>query len=512
MQLSQGLRKIRAFFKIDMKTRRMKYCFLVLFFLLLINGIRAQDSSLVKLSKQIDSLLRDESLAHASWGICVMNTESNDVVFDYNSRQSLVPASTLKLVTSGAAINLLGHDYRFNTLLQYDGKIDHQGTLNGNLYIKGSGDPSFGSARFGPQNSLDSVFKRWLKVLKEKNIRQITGTVIADPDIFDAGNLPSGWMWGDIGNYYGVTASGLNVMENKYYVWFRPGMNLGDSASVVKIEPYIYGLNYINHVKTAASGTGDNVNIYGSPMTYLRFFEGTVPMGNDFTVRGSVPDPPYLAAILFYKYLIQNGIDICMEPTTTVLDRYKNIVHDHDRKKLAESDINSLPDIITQLNYWSINVYAESLLKLLGSEKGTEGSTKSGIRVLFKYLEDNEIDASGMVMDDGSGLSHLNRISTWLLARILAEYTRDSEFPYFYKSIPLAGNSGTMTDILKGTIADGRLHAKSGGLEDVKSYAGYVTDKNGEMLSFSIIFNSFQGTSAELQKKLVRLMLTISEL
>lgn len=490
----------------------IKYLSAYIILMLNINILFAQDTAVLRLIGFIDSMMNDKSLAHTSWGICVMNTESNDVIAEYNSQQSLIPASTFKLVTSGAAMNLLGHDYRFVTMLQYDGKIESDGVLKGNIYIKGSGDPSFASTRFGQDNSQDTIFSKWLAVLKAKKIKKLTGAVIGDPGIFDEKWLPAGWMWYDIGNYYGAGASGLNVNENRYYVWFRPGSKIGDTAGVVRIDPLISKLQYINHVRTAASGTGDNVYIYGSPLTYLRFFEGTVPLGGDFPVRGSVPDPAYLCASLFHKYLVENGIEVCLEPTTTVLDSFKNIPHSLERKPLSAWDKFSLTDIMTQLNYWSINVYAESMVKVTGKEINGEGSYKAGVKAITDYLKDNDIDVSGLVIDDGSGLSHLNRITTFQLARILSEYTRDSEFPYFYKTLPVAGNSGTMTYVLKGTIADGRLRAKSGSLEDAKAYAGYIKDKNGEMLSFSMIFNAFNGPSSVLQKKMEMLMLRIAEL
>jgi len=231
------------------------------------------------LQNEINLLQSDAVLNHAAWSVFALETGSGNVVAEYNADMVLEPASVMKILTTGAALSILGSDYTFQTRLEYTGTIDGKGTLHGNLYITGGGDPTIGSDRFGKACLTDSVFAEFLAVLKKNNIKHIEGMVVADASIFSENPMSYSWGWEDIGNYYASGAWGININENQYRLYFNAGKNVGDKAELTKTDSGAVGITFINHVVTGKAGSGDNVIIFGAPYTNVRLLEGTVPLG-----------------------------------------------------------------------------------------------------------------------------------------------------------------------------------------------------------------------------------------
>ena len=177
----------------------------------------------------------------------------------------MYPASNLKLLTTAVALDMLGGDYQINTDLEYDGQINSKGELNGNLYIRGEGDPTLGSSEMEGVARYDSLFRIWVEQIKAKGIIKITGNIIGDDSYFDYMPLPGGWAWDDIGNYYAAGTSGLCINENLYYLYFKPADSVGEKAEVIRTEPQLANLSFINHMKTGKKGSGDNGYIYAAP-------------------------------------------------------------------------------------------------------------------------------------------------------------------------------------------------------------------------------------------------------
>ncbi|MDQ3049161.1 MAG: D-alanyl-D-alanine carboxypeptidase/D-alanyl-D-alanine-endopeptidase, partial [Bacteroidota bacterium] len=268
------------------------------------------------LNKEIENLKKDPDLKHASWSVCVMNSSKDSVIAEYNSHLSLVPASTLKIVTTASALSILGSNFTFETLLQHDGIFDSiSGVLKGNLYIKGGGDPSLGSEYFKNKKDSLSTVEKWAIILKKKGIRKIEGAVIADASIFEDNMVPSQWIWGDIGNYFGAGACGLSYSDNKYIVNFRSGA-AGSKTSVNSIQPAVEGLEFINNV--TAGGSEDNAFIFGSQYSYYRMAQGTIPPNkSNYEVEGAMPDPALFCARAL-EYALKNMDVEIMEKAGTI--------------------------------------------------------------------------------------------------------------------------------------------------------------------------------------------------
>ncbi len=464
----------------------------------------AQNTTLI--NQEINKLKADSTLEHASWGITVISAKTGNIIASHNSEQSLIPASTLKALTTGAALDILGSNFKFLTRIAYSGEFDTKtGILNGDVYIIGGGDPSLGSKYFKGQGE---ILNQWVDTLKGKGIKKITGSIIADGSIFEYNPTPPQWIWADIGNYYGAGASGLSYKDNTFTIRFNSG-STGTTTQISSTDPVIANLELKNNV--IAKGTFDSAYVYGTPFNYQYFCEGAIPPNKiNFKVKAAMPDPALFCAQSFSEILQKSGIEINSKPTTIRLleGKTSSVV----KKELFVHQSPTLDKIVYWINQKSVNLYAEHLLKYLGYSQKGNGSNHSGIGVLKEYCANNSISTSGIYLYDGSGLARANVINTAAQAEIMYRLSQQKEFKTFYNSLPLAGKTGSLKYMFKGTIAEGNLRAKSGSFTGVRAYTGYVTSKNGELLCFSVIVNNYIGSARLIKKKLEGLLIAIAEI
>lgn len=476
-----------------------------------------------KLKAEIENLKKDPDLKHASWSVYVMNTKKDSALIEYNSNLSLIPASTLKIVTTGAALSILGSDFVFQTKIQYDGIFDSlTGTIKGNLYILGGGDPSLESEYFKDKKDSLTTVEKWAKILKGKGIKKIEGAVIGDAGIFEDNMIPGQWIWSDIGNYFGAGASGLSYHDNKYTIYFNSGAT-NTNTLINKIEPAIEGLNIINHV--TAGGNDDNAFIYGSPYSYYRAAQGTIPANkNNYEVEGSIPDPALFCVTELEKALKNIGIQVSKKATTIRAEKddnaiheksamTKNIVYDPTKRNILYIHFSpSLDKIVYWTNLKSNNMYAEHLLKYICYKKTGYGSENKGTEIITEFWKNKGVDVNGFFMNDGCGLARANVITTKTEAQILWLLSKDKNYNAFYNSLPVAGKSGSLAGLCEGSCAENNLHAKSGYITRARGYAGYVKNKKGEMLCFSLIANNYECSPTQMKKKLEKILVAIAEI
>ncbi len=485
-----------------------KKLFLFFFLLQLIFSYSQINS---KLNTEIEKLKTDSELKNAVWSICVMPANKDTVLTEYNSQISLVPASTLKIATTGAALITLGGDFKFETKLQYTGVFDTlTGTIKGNLYIVGGGDPTLESENFINKNDSLSTTDKWAKLLREKGIKKIEGAIIGDAGIFDDNMVPSQWIWADIGNYFGAGASGLSYHDNKYTLYLKSGPP-GSSAIITEIKPAIDSLQMNN--KVTSRGDDDNAFIYGVPYSYFREIQGTIPaFKNNYEVEGSIPDPALFCAQSFAQSFKKFGIAITGQPTTVRILKETNQYSITNKYDLYTHYSPPLSEIIYWTNYKSINLYAEHLLKYLAYKKAGIGSENEGTEIIPAFWKNSGVDISGFIMNDGCGLSRANIITTKTETQILRVMANDKNFNAFYNSFPVAGKIGSLDNMFEGSWAKGNLCAKSGYITRTRGYAGYVKNKKGELICFSVIANNYVCSASEMKKKLEKLMIAIAEM
>lgn len=484
---------------------------LQLFFTHLHSQTHAGSGGKASLEQYLKNLYNQEGLRGAGIGISVKYADDGSLITEYNSKQALSTASVMKLITTATAWLALGESFRFITRIQYDGEIVN-GVLQGNLFIRGGGDPTLGSNKFN-ETQTDKLLAALVNFLQHKGIQSIKGDIIADADLFETGMAPSTWNWGDLGNYYGAGACGLTILDNLYFVYFNSGTQLGDSTTIIKIEPEIPGLELVNEVVTGKKGSGDNAYIFGSEYTYMKYVRGTIPPAQiDFSIKGSIPDPPYLAAWIMHEYLTKHGIEVLGKPTTTRLLNIKKQLFTNvaERKDLYEIQSPSLMSIIYQTNIYSNNLYAEHLHKAVGLKHYGKGSNINGNEAIKQFWCKRGLNSDGLIISDGSGLSRSNAVSADNLTSLLVQLPKEKGFENFYQTLPIAGKSGTLRNIGKGTIIENNLRAKSGSMSFIRCYAGYVKNPKGREIAFAILFNNFTCQAKEIREIIETIMIRIA--
>ncbi len=463
-----------------------------------------------KLKTAIGDLKKDDALKHSTWSVCVMNTKKDSAIVEYNSNISVVPASTMKIVTTGAALMLLGSDFVFQTKIQYDGVFDSvSGVIKGNVYILGGGDPTLESEYFRDKKDSLSTVEKWALILKAKGVKKIEGAIIGDASVFEDNMTPSQWIWGDMGNYFGAGACGLTYHDNKYTAIYKSGA-AGTKTTLVKTVPVIPDLQLVNNV--ISGGSDDNAFIYGSQYSNYRTAQGTIPANqNNYEVDGSIPDPALFCAQALETALKNIDVSVAKKSTTVRALREAGMDVTSNRKTLHTNYSPTLDKIIYWTNLKSLNLYAEHLLKYICYTKTGFGSETQGTEIITNFWKSKGVDVSGFFMNDGCGLARANVITTKTETQILRLLSKDKNYNAFYNSLPVAGKSGSLGGLCDGTFAENNLRAKSGYITRARGYAGYVKNRKGELLCFSVLANNYECSPTEMKKKLEKILIAIAE-
>ena len=439
--------------------------------------------------KSFEIFLSDSSMRFANVSFYVENADNGDVVKEYNSLKSLTPASVMKLITSAAAIELLGPLYTFKTIVGYSGSINKlTGKLTGDVVIKGGGDPTLGSINF-PEYNQDFI-TNWVSEIRRAGITAIEGRVITDDSYYDYLPIPAKWLWEDSGNYYGAGVYGLSLFDNTYEIHLR---SAGDSSQPVITDIIPQECRFELKNRLASNGTTDKGYVFAAPYSNSGWLAGTIPVNReDFILKASVTDPPLLIARILNTKLEDSGVPVSNDPTTKRIQPGSSSVN---FVPIAEISSPPLSKIIEVLNHESVNLYAEDLTKELGKKYKNYGSTSAGIEVIRDFLRNAEINTDGMFIEDGSGLSPINSINTRELVNLLIFMKKKGKyFPQYYASLPEPGKEGTLKNYFTDPVFESRLKAKSGSMTRVRSFAGYFTTVSGKNLVFSIIVNNYSGS------------------
>lgn len=455
-----------------------------------------------------DQMMLKPSLKQAAFSFYVKDMTTGQLVADYNGGMSIPSASTMKLVTTATATQFLGRGYRFKTKIMYSGKIDSTGVLHGDLYLIGGGDPTLGSRYYNKEGEERAFLTTWVDTIRKFGINEIQGRVIADASKYNYNGVPSGWVWGDLGNYYGAGPSGLTIFDNMCRLDFETGPNAGDSTEITCIRPYIPGLNVENRVK-AADSRKDNAYVYGAPYSLDWFVQGSLPKGREsFQVKASIPDPEYVAAIELDQALSESGIHVCYAPTT---NRELSKAGPFEKPELTEVYSHRSPTLASIMNFVnqkSVNLFAEHILCEISYKKSGYGSTYNGANYCMKYWRERA--GTGLFMTDGSGLSRSNAVSAKFLVELLTYMHKSKSGEKFKSTLAISGKKGTMSSIGKGTSAQGRVYGKSGTMTRVKSYAGYVDSKTGKKLAYAMIINNHSCSQSQIKKYFQYLMVKMA--
>jgi D-alanyl-D-alanine carboxypeptidase, serine-type, PBP4 family len=487
-RLLNGLKDLSCLHKLRVMLKLFATIFLSLFLFVYGTGQSAE-----AFKQKIETWQKSPLLANAGIGIAVYDATSGEALLRSDPQLSLVPASIFKVVTTSTALEVFGPDYRFKTTLAYSGTIKND-TLWGDLLVTGGGDPTLGSSYF-PETK--GFLSEWAKALVSNHIRVVKGHLIVDSSIYEKVQVPDSWAWEDLGSYYGAGASGLSVFDNVFEIHLKSPQNVGQPTKVIKTDPEIPGLELQNEVRSADIND-DQSYVFGNPEDSRRVIRGIIPKGrNDFVVKASIPDPATVLSSEFRARLRKFGVEIA---GNTVYEKVNS-----GNAILKETLSPPLSEIIKLTNHESINLFAEHLLKHLAWKKDGLGTTKGGCQFIQDFWKEKGLPMEGFFMNDGSGLSRFDAITTDQMCRILNFMRSGSNSEVFLKSLPMAGY-GTLTAFSPENFPDGCLHAKSGSMTRVRCYAGYLKTTSGKQISFAIMLNNFSCTMKEATRKIEELL------
>ena len=377
----------------------------------------------------IDSLTSQPEFRGGFWGVLVVNPRTGDTIYSKNAGKLFMPASNMKIITSSAALTLLGPDYTYKTTFLVDGPVQDS-LLDGDLIVIGRGDPTISDNMRGIATT---VMDALADSIRAHGIRQISGRLVRVGNAFPDSTRGYGWEWDDLGEYYAAGVDELIFNEGMAPTTPRPPPDtVRDSA-------------YSGPAKDPATA-------------YLNAL-------NDALIRkGITLDAGVLDSIL---------------PTPIKMDTLFTFT--------------SLPmrNILPALLKPSQNQIAEILLKTIGLERGGMGTADSARKIVGQLLLSWGVQPDGFVVRDGSGLSRHDMLTPETIVRVLDRIQQDTAFAVFYNALPIAGIDGTLQDRMKGTPAEGNVRAKTGSISYARSLSGYVTTADGERLIFSILANNW---------------------
>jgi len=445
---------------------------------------------------------------HASLSIAVKRFSNGENVATYQAHKALIPASSQKLLSTLSGVLILGSDFTYKTRLAYEGTILPDGTLKGNIYIIGSGDPSLGTKHIDGVISFDQLLKDMTQTIKKAGITCIEGKIIADESIFNSFPISPSWQWNDLGNYYASGAWGINIHDNEYFIYFKQMPKKGQIPKLDRYGPYIPKITFQNEVETGEKGSGDNAYIFGGPYDYTKRIVGTIPPGTkEFDIKGSIPDPPIFLAYHLSQRLKQNKVK--SEDYTSVFD-YSSKRDQRIVMKVYESP--SYKSIAKVANFKSNNLFTEAILKTIGHQEFDSGSGGKGILALHKLLDRLQVDRGGLRLDDASGLSARNRCSSLFMADFLQKIGTEIGLEETVGYLPKGGVQGTVASMFKNSSAAGKVWLKSGSMEGVLSYSGYFKSQSGIWHTFSIMVNGHTQKNRQMRKKLEECILAMYKL
>lgn len=432
-----------------------------------------------KLQKAFAQFENDSQLKHAISSLYVIDAKTGQVVFDKNSQVGLAPASTQKIITAATAFELLGKDYRYKTELG----IITVDTIN-SVYVKPSGDPTFGSWRWDETKEINILNK--IKNNFKPYIKKTKSTVYVYQKGWDSQSIPDGWIWQDIGNYYGAGIEALNWRENQFDLLLKSGSSIGDNVKVVETNPDLYSYRIISLATSAKTGSGDNAYIYFPTSGAEGIVRGTIPINEKkFEISGAMPNPSSQFVETLRDTLFGRGR----------LDNYLSVLfaNDDPKDKLQILYTHYSPSL-DSIIYWflkkSINLYGEALVKTFAYEKDGFGSTDGGVQIVKDFWKQKGIDEDELNISDGSGLSPQNRVTTHAQVEILKYAKTNDWFPYFYDALPEYNG----------------MKMKSGTIRDVKGFCGYQKAKDGREYIFSFLVNNYNGRTSGVVSKMYKVL------
>ncbi len=457
-----------------------------------------------ELAEELRKLMEAPALRRARFGVCAMDLTGEDWLFEHNANELLTPASNNKLLTTAAALELLGPDFEFRTTLALLGKVLPGGVLQGDLLLVGRGDPNI-SGRLN-QGKPTAVMEKWADAVAAAGIKSIRGGVIADDTYFDRQPLHPAWPQGQHEAWYCAPVSGLSFNDNCTLVVVKPGPK-PDTPAVASTDPPTSYFEIVNSVTTTRARVGENRVIAHRRLGDNRIVvSGSIrAQGGPFQAWITVNEPALYTAAVFADVLRAKGIPVA-GPVRLLNPPLKP---EPPAARELITTTSSLKDAVIVANKRSQNFYAEQILKTLGREKAGKGTWADGAEVVEKFLRAAKVTGT-FVYNDGSGLARTDRVSTRQIVQLL-QYANGRRWGSTYlHSLAEPGEEGTLSRRLD--VLNGRLFAKTGYILGASALSGYLETRGKRLVAFSIIVNDFHSALAEVRGLQDTLVAKLAEL
>jgi D-alanyl-D-alanine carboxypeptidase/D-alanyl-D-alanine-endopeptidase (penicillin-binding protein 4) len=425
-----------------------------------------------ELESNLGSMLSGRTRS-GEWGVMVTSLTRGDTLFALNPDAMLQPASTMKMYTAAIALERLGPDHTFKTSVVHDGTVN-EAVLEGTLYLRGDGDPSLSPRYFPGERPMDRLARQ----VAAAGIRQVKGDLVADASAFEDRLIPEGWQSRYLGAAYAARVSALSLNENLVWVVVTPAGGRAQAA----LEPASSTIPIVNSVRVVG-GSGGRISAFRATDGSIHV-RGTIGRSSG-PRRYSlvVENPPLFTVGALHAALTAAGVAVNGAVR----------IGEAPKEATTVATISSPPlwSIISAMNRESINIFAELLFRNAGrAATDKEGSAQTGLAALQEFMSKKVgTDPDVVYAADGSGLSVLDKLTARSMIHLLGYAHRSPWSAHFHASLPVAGESETLRGRMRGTPAQGNLHAKTGTTNSVVSLGGYVTARNGEVLAFAFLYN-----------------------
>jgi len=458
------------------------------FFVLLVIFFVAAQLNAQGLIDKINSTL-NSAVGITSCGIKIINADNGEVIFAKNFDKPIIPASTIKLFTTSAALIQLGKEFHLTTQLLTEDKDVSDGVINGDLIIKGFANPFFTSGQ------LDSM----VFGLRKSGISKITGDIIGDDSFFDSRYNRESWIKRERSNSPLPPVSALVIDRNEVTLSFIP-TGRGNKPFNIKVAPFsnLYEINY--SAKLTRRRRLPTILVNTSPKKIKIDIKGRIrKRRHSYSYKAFIDKPALFAADLLFDKLKQNNISVDGNP------KQKKV---KEKLFLLNENFVTLEDVIKKADKESDNFLAEIIFKTLGAQYSREvGNSFYATQAVYSFLENIGINTENIDIVDGSGLSRSNRITAESVTELLEYiYHNRKIFNTFYSSLSSAGEDGTLESRLVGFGLKGNFHGKTGTLNGVSAVSGYLTTNSGKNVIVSILINFNRGGAdyfRELQDEII---------
>jgi serine-type D-Ala-D-Ala carboxypeptidase/endopeptidase (penicillin-binding protein 4) len=459
-------------------------------FLIPTTGRKIQAGTLETIQTKIAQFLKRPGVRSARWGIQIMDPASDQVLLAVNPDKTFLPASVLKVITTSAALEKLGPDFRYRTGVYTDGNLGPDGSISGDLILVGRGDPNL----MDPYGEL--LEKPALIELAEKlqqiGVKSIQGDIVGDDSYFDSQSYGKGWTARDLRSPYGAPINALSINNNIFWVHVTPTKY--KQRVSVSVEPQTSYFHIRNLCTTGSSRARRSISIRLVPGTKTIVVSGTLPSRSAHSQHFLLEKPSETAATIFQEELQRHGIrtqgDVRMIHRGDMPDAVKkswNLMAEHQSLPLFRA--------LQIINKHSQNLHAEMLLRTLGAEFRGEGDNETGLQVVNEFLIESGIDSEKIRLNDGCGLSRENLVTPRFQTSLLQFLSTRPYFDLFLNTLAISGTDGTLRNRLSASEVRGSIHAKTGTLNGVTALSGYMTTKSGRNLIFSIFANNVNATA-----------------